>query len=123
MAQIPFAVPLSATLAANGSIDLSYQIPNTWKLHVNKWFQHSTGAFSIYDIRDSTGKRYTNASVTVPILNTFIQDPTTQNRGFKDWSLEFYIDGNLTFSISVKDTTGSTNTINMLLVGSVDIPS
>lgn len=120
---IPYAIPLNAVLAGNGSISLIYSVPQDWKLYIKEWFWTSTGVFRINDIRDSRGVHFTNASQSVPILSTFLRNPGNSNIALDDFMLPITIDGGNTIYIDITDTSAGANTVNAVLNCTVDVPT
>ena len=113
---VPFIIPLVASsIAGNASQDLQYNVASGQRLHVREWYWTSTGAFSLYDVRIQTNTRYTSANLTVPILSTMLRNPGNANLMLTAFSGELFVDPNNIFTLSVKDTSGSTNTINVTL--------
>lgn len=122
MKQIPYWIPVSLALAANGIGNLSYTVPQQWILHVYKVFFTSTAAFRINQFIDSTGISYTNASQGTPIPSTFLSVPTTANISLLDLMHSLDLDGNKTLTIQVQDTSAAPNTINSVWSCMVEYP-
>lgn len=120
MKTIPFLIPLNVVLAGNATGNLSFAVPQNWILHIKQWWFTSTGVFRINQLQDSTGVNYTNATQSVAILSTFLQNPGNQFRAMYDFLANIDLDGGKQIIIQVQDTSGAGNTINALLNCTVD---
>ena len=101
---------LSLTANASGSIVVSAGIGESLVLK-NLRFT-STGAFSITDIRDSAGRRYSNCSASEPILSTSLLKAGTANFGIFEFPTGLVVNPNTTLYFDVLDTSGSTNALD-----------
>lgn len=117
MATFPFFLQFQYVLTANGTGTVQYPVPPNEKLELSELRFVSTGAFSVTDIRDSTGKHFTNASSAVPILSTLLQNAQNGYISAKDFDVPLEVGGNVTFYMDLKDTSGAGNTVNLLLTG------
>lgn len=117
MATFPYYLIMQVALAASGSGTLQYPVPPNETLSLSELRFIATGAFSITDIRDSTGRHYTNASPSIPILSTLVQNSANGNISAKDFDVPLDIPGNVTLYVDVKDTSAAINTVNMLFTG------
>lgn len=118
---IPFIVPLTFALSANGQGTLSYSVPQQWKVHIKKIWQDSTGAFDFVGLQNNNGLQYTSATVNTPIPSSFVQQPDTADISFNEFEIPIDLDGGQILNVLVKDTSGSGNTVNLLLSGVADI--
>lgn len=119
---IPFLIPMTVTVAANQSGNLSYTVPQTWVLHIYELYFTSTAAFRINQFSDSTGVNYSNVTQSVPILNTFLQNPGNSNLSLKALMHALELVGGQILTIQVQDTAGGSNTINCVANAVVDYP-
>jgi len=88
------------------------------EVKVNKIRIHSTGAFDITGIVDQGGIPFTNATAAKPIDSSMLT-AATKNRYFEiDLPLEWNLGPNTTISFKVTDTSGSTNEIWIVGIGS-----
>lgn len=122
MASIPYFLKLQVVIAAGGGVGTaSYYVPNLQTLHLRTLQYQSTGAFSIYNIRNTNGRLYTNASQASGILSTWLQNAASPNIGLLALPEEILIAGSDGISIDVIDTSGAANTVNLLLTGMLDL--
>lgn len=115
MPSIPYMAILQVVLGANSTGTMTYQIPVNEALHIKQLEVQSTGTFIIYDIRNSQGYHFTNASQAIGILNTFIQPGNNANAAFNQFMNELLVDKGSSIYFDVKDTSGAGNTVNLLL--------
>ncbi len=120
MKTIPFLIPLTVVLAANGVGNLSFAVPQNWILHIRQWWFTSTGIFRINQLQDSTGVNYTNATQSVPIPSTFLQNPGNAFLSINTFLHDIDLDGGKSIIIQVQDTSVAGNTINAVLNCMVD---
>jgi len=117
MARNSYFVIKSVSLSANGTGDITIQTDANETLYIHKIAFNSTGAFEIYDFEDSRGGSYTNATTDNPLPSAFL--PILQS------NLDIYIDlpeplvlpPSTVLTISVKDKSGSSNTVYFFAVG------
>lgn len=122
MASIPFWLRFQAVIAAGGGLaTVSYAVPPLQELTLNELFWTSTGAFGIYSIHNSNGRIYTNASQATPLLSTHLQQGGSPNIGAKDLPYPLVVVGADIFYMDLIDTSGAANTINLMLVGSLNL--
>jgi hypothetical protein len=122
MASIPYFVRLQGVIAAGGgTASPSYPVATLQTLHLNTLQFTSTGTFGIYSIRNTNGRIYTNASQATPILSAWLQQGASPNIGLLNFPYELVISGSDAIFIDLIDTSGVANTINLLLVGSLDL--
>lgn len=117
MPAYPYILELNSVVGSNSSATLTYPMPNNETLQLMDIGFVATGAFSITDIRDSTGKHYTNASPSNPILSTQIQDTRNAFLSLKQFVIPIVLDGGKTFYVDVLDTSGAQNTIRLIFNG------
>lgn len=117
MAQYPYQLVLSSTLAALATGTMNYPIPNNEGLQLGQLYFVSTGAFSITDIRDSAGKHYTNASPSNPIPSTLLQNAQTAYESLRNLPIPIVIEGGKTLYVDIVDTSNAPNTVKLLFNG------
>jgi len=117
---IPFLIPLSVLLTANGVGNLSFSVPQNWILHIRQWWFTSTGIFRINQLQDSTGVNYTNATQSIPIPSTFLQNPGNAFIAHNSFLSPIDLDGGKSIIIQVQDTSVAGNTVSALLNCLVD---
>lgn len=108
-------------LGALGQDTLQYSPGPTETFYIKEWRFISTGTFNIIDVRNSEQFKYTQCSVTNPILSTMVQNPTNAFLAFKEFDPPLMIEPSQTFSVDVVDTSGAGNTVRVLLIGYKDI--
>lgn len=111
---IPFELYLSATLNANGSGTMTYQVPQGQQLELDEFTFIATGAFKLTGLRDANGINYTNASPSNGIPSTMLANGLNQFNVIKDFKPNLIISGGNVLYIDVLDTSGAGNTVNFL---------
>lgn len=117
----PYILTMKETCNANGTVTLSYQASNQERFEFSEIIQDSTGIFDITDIRDSSGRHYTNASASNPIDSTFIQDTDNEYNSISVLPIPLVLDKGKTLYFDVKDTSTSSNVITIKLIGKLII--
>lgn len=117
MAKYPYTLTLQIALAASSTGTLSYNVPQNESLELNDMRFISTSTFNVTDIRDSSGKHYTNASAAQPILSSMLQSAANANLSVKDFQEPLLIDGGKTFYIDLIDTSAAPNTVRLVFTG------
>lgn len=115
MAQYPYLVNLSVVVGANEQATLTHSLSNTEELTIVGIRQQSTGAFSITNIRNSDGMAYTNANFNNPIEGGFISDAANQFNGLQEFPIPLVVGKGMTLFFDLLDTSGSGNTIRIVL--------
>ena len=115
--QFPYLLYLEQALTAAGTGSLSYTVPANEKLELHQLFVVSTGAFEVTDIRDSSGKHYTNASLAFGIPSSLLSRATNNYNVFMNFPVPILLDGALIIYIDLFDTSGAGNTVGLLLPG------
>ena len=108
------------TLGANATGTAEFRVDEGTAFKAKKLWIVSTGAFDITGIRDNRGNHYTNASSTEPIPSTALNKPQTAGEGVGEFPLELELAGGDVLYIDFKDTSGSSNTLNIILEGSLE---
>lgn len=116
MATYPFIIELDATIAANGTTTLNYNVGPNEQIDVHEFRFDSTGTFGINDIRDNQGNHFTNATPTNPIPSINLQDAALSTIGIKQFPIPLTIKGSTALQIEVKDSSGSSNTVKFTLM-------
>lgn len=122
MPSLPFLIPLNGTLSANGTLQLSFQVPSGQKYLIDKLVQVSTSTFNIIDIVDSDGMRYTSATQSNGLPNTLLKDGADNYHGVNPFETPIEVGGGKTLYIELLDTSGSSNTVSIGLTGQRIIP-
>lgn len=121
MALKPFTITMKGTIAANGTVQLSYQTPRNQDVTILSLLHVSTGAFDITDIVDSEGLRYTNATQAVGIPNTALVDGADDFHGINPFRENMVLEGGLTIYFSLLDTSGASNDVTIVLEAIRDV--
>ena len=106
-----------SVVTANSTATLSHQVAGNQQYDISQVLLRSTGAFDVLGIRDSLGNQYTNAGSGNGISEVFFDDVANANNTLKSLPLPIVVGNAVTFFIDVIDTSGSENTVEMLLVG------
>lgn len=115
MARLPFSIPLSGQIASDGTLTVSYQVPTNQELEVHNMVHVSDGAFSIIDIYDSEGTRYTNATQSNGIPNTLLKDGADDYHGINPFAEILNLKGGRTLYINLFDTSSGANDVAIVL--------
>jgi hypothetical protein len=121
MAVKPYIIPIKVVLTANAPGVLSYTVNPGETVTVQHWLWSSTGAFSIFGLSISNTEFITNANQSTPILSTFLQQIATANLNHRDFDVPWVVPQTQQIVISVLDTSGAGNTVNVLLWGSREL--
>jgi len=107
-----------ASISASGSGTIQWETGASEEVKINKIRIHSTGTFDITKIVDQGGIPFTNASSAKP-LDSNLLTATTKNRYHEiDLPVEWNLGPNTTITFSVTDTSGSTNEVWIVGIGS-----
>jgi hypothetical protein len=117
MAARSFIYTDSVSVSGNASGTIVIAQGATEKGEIRSIIFDSTGAFQIEEIRDSSGTPYTNASSADPIPSTLLKASTNMTTGKIDLPVPIALSPNLILYITVKDTSGSSNTIRFIGYG------
>lgn len=117
MPERPFWLIDKVVLAANSTGSLAYQVSAGEEFFGKKLWIVSTAAFSIEDVRDNSGRRYSNCSASDPILSTMLDKPQTTGQGLLWFGVELHMEPSAIFYIDLKDTSGAQNTVTAVMVG------
>lgn len=117
MPERPFLFSDVIVLAANSTGSLQFQVPAGETFKGKELWIVSTGAFSIEDIRDNSGQRFSNCSAAEPILSTMLDKPQTVGQGILAFPVPLDIEPSGIFYIDLKDTSGAPNTVTAVIPG------
>lgn len=115
MANVPYLLLLTASLASGGTASPSYAVPQGQNLNVKNLFYQSTGTFKVTGIRTSDGRNYTNASGSQGIPSSLLNNAAASNISFNDFVPDLFVDGGVILYIDLLDTSAGANTVNLLL--------
>jgi len=115
MSDFPFLHVLETSLGANGTGTISLIVPNSEKLIVHGLRFVSTAGFNVTDIRTTDGKHYTNASNAVEIPSSMLGNAANGNNTILEFKTPLIVQGGLSLTIDLEDSSGSANSVTMLL--------
>lgn len=119
MPEKSFFINLDAALTANQTQTLSYTVPTNEGLVIERIYQTSEGAADIVELSDSTGVGYSNASDGNGLNINVLPDLANEFHAAVPLPMPITLEGGVTFRIRVKDTSGSSNDVNVILAGRV----
>lgn len=117
MADRLFWATVRFSLTGNGQATLGYDVSAGQEFEIHRLAHVSTGAFSILDIADQRGNRFTNASSSQPLSQNIIPDLDTDNNNPMTLPEPLRIQGNNGLNLTLLDTSGSSNTVDITMVG------
>jgi hypothetical protein len=121
MATIPYYVALSVTLSANQTAQMSYQVPQNWKMKIISLYELSkTGNYQVTGISDNGGINYTNATQSTPIAEGAFENWVTADGTPSNLPVPLELEGASQILIQLKDTSAAPNTVTWLLKCVVD---
>lgn len=123
MADIPYVLQLTQVAGSGGVIRLSYTVPSNEGLDLYGMWFISTGAFNIFDIGNSAGQHYTQATQSNPIQSTVLQSPLNAFTGLNNFQSPLIVAGGMLFYVDIIDTSGAGNTIRGTFNGVRHLPS
>lgn len=112
----PFILSLVAVLTSGAQGSLFYTVPNTEKISISKLIFSSTGAWSLLDFRDTTGKHYTNAGSSNPVPSAVFPSGANNNNALWDFGIDLELAPGVGFTIDIIDTSGAGNTVRLALL-------
>ena len=113
----PYQFVDKVVLAGNGRGSAQFQTGGLQDFTAHEIWIKSTGAVSHENLRDTAGMQYANASVDKPILSTMLNKPQTEGGGFYEFKVPLYLGPDMILYIDLFDTSGSSNTIYLLING------
>jgi len=116
MAEYPFIVSLTTTLAANGEGTLRYDVDPNATLIIHKILKDSTGIFNIKRIYDSTGRNYLSIDNAVGVSSEIFPQMGEDFKGFYFDLLPLSMDDNNVIYFDLLDTSTSSNAIKLALL-------
>lgn len=117
MPERPFWFSAKVVLVANSTGSLIWSISAGEEFFGRKIWLVSTAAFSIEDIRDNAGRRYSNCSAADPILSTMLNKPQVVGEGLLWFVGDIHMEPSGILYFDLKDTSGSGNTVTAVIVG------
>lgn len=120
MATRPYTFKRQVILTANGVNDITVFISAGLTYHFRHWLWNSTSTFNLIDMRLNNSIHLIDASASNPIKSTALQAVGSPNFNIRDWDADIQVDPNATLFITVADTSGAGNTIEVTLLGLMD---
>jgi hypothetical protein len=117
MPDIPYIAHDTVALAASSTGSAIFSCGLSEQLRIKRLWITSTAAFELYDIRDSAGFHYTNASESEAIPSAALMKPQTVGSGVGIFEVELVVGANVTLYIDLKDVSAAPNTIKIQLEG------
>ena len=117
MARTPYFVVKSVSLSANGTGDITLRTDANETIRIKYLAFNSTGNFEIFDWEDSRGNSYTNATPDNAISSDLIPLQTAHINHYIELPEELVVEPASVMTISVKDTSGSANTVTLFAIG------
>jgi len=113
----PFIYVDKVSLSANGSDFIKIEMGATEKGTIKVISFKSTGTFQIEEILDGAGNRYSNCSSNDPIPRELFLIEKAINKGGVELPIPIELPPKQTLSIKVKDTSGSSNDVYFIGIG------
>jgi len=117
MAKTPYFLVKSVSLSANGTGDISITTDANETIYIYYCAFNSTGNFEIFDWEDSRGNSYTNATSSNALASDLIPLQTAHINHYITMPEPIVVEPASVMTISVKDTSGSANTVTFFAVG------
>ena len=117
MARTPYFLVAQVSVSANSTGDITITTDANETLYLHKIAFKSTGAFEIFDWEDSRGNSFTNATSSVTIPSTVLPLEQSALDSYIELPEPIVIEPASVHTISVKDTSGSANTIKFVAIG------
>ena len=117
MAKTPYFLVAKVSLSANSTGTIAIRTDSNETLYLYEIAFQSTGSFEIFDWEDSRGNSFTNADSDNPIGSSLIPLKQTSLDSYIKLPEPIVIEPASVHTISVKDTSGSANTVTFFAVG------
>lgn len=121
MTTIPYFITMQKTLAGNGTDQLTFNVPQNWRMKLRNIYFLSSNAFDIIGIQDNGGTQYTNATQNVAInVDYFTFENASGIIAPNNFVSDLVLEGGSAILIGIKDTSGSSNTVRCLITAEVE---
>jgi hypothetical protein len=117
-----YVAVIQATVGSGAETTLSLDVSSGQEFEIQRIQQKSTGAFDILDIINQYGNNLSNASSSNPIDGNFFSDIASDNNVDADLPYPILIPDKGQIQFIVKDTSASSNTIELYLSGKLTTP-
>ena len=121
MAKTPYFLIAQVSLSANSTGDITIRTDANETLELHKIAFQSTGNFDIIDWEDSRGNSFTNADATTPIAQDLLPLKQTALDSYIELPEPLVVEPASVLTISVKDTSGSSNTVRFFAIGTREL--
>ena len=121
MAKYPYFIVGYNSIAANSTEAIEWNTDSNETITIYKIRIHSTGAFDIIDMEDQAGTSYTNANVNNPIDSNLLTASTKNEYSEIVLPEPLTLPPSTKFTFSVSDTSGSTNEVWIIGIGTREI--
>jgi len=117
MPRTPYFLVAKVSLSANSTGDITIRTDANETIHIKYCAFNSTGSFEIFDWEDSRGNSYTNATSDNTITSDLIPLQTAHINHYIELPEDLVVEPASVMTISVKDTSGSANTVTFFAIG------
>jgi len=117
MPKTPYFLVASVTLSANSTGDITIRTDANETLTLHKIAFKSTGSFEIFDWEDSRGNSFTNATSSLTIASDLLPLEQSTLDSYLELTEPIVIEPASVHTISVKDTSGASNTVRFFAIG------
>jgi hypothetical protein len=114
---IPYVAVMTASLSGSGNGSMSFQNSSGQRFIIHNILHKKTGACNITDISNNSSQRFSNASPSTPLDIEAFPDITAENDSLRDLPIPLELMGQESLRISLTDTSTSSNTVFIYLVG------
>lgn len=121
MAKYPYFIVGYNSIAANATETIEWNTGSNETIVITKLRIHSTGAFDIIDMEDQAGTPYTNADTNNPIDSNLLTASTKNEYSEIVLPMPLELPPSTKFTFTIKDTSGSTNEVFILGIGTREI--
>lgn len=123
MASYPYIVQRNVTIAAAGGTGaFQVSVPTQQHIIFDLIIWVATSAWGIYEISNSNGRKYTDATQTAPIPSTSFQNGGSPNIGVLKLPYSLDLVGNDVLNFMIINGVGAANTIQVSLFGQITTP-
>ncbi len=117
MARTPYFLIAKVSLSANSTGEITVRTDANETLYLHEIGFNSTGNFEVIDWEDSRGNSFSNADSTTPIAQDLVPLKQTAYDSLFKLPEPIVIEPASVHTITVKDTSGSSNTVRFFAVG------
>lgn len=123
MASYPYVVQRNVTIAAAGGVGaVQIAVPTQQSIIFDMVVWVATSAWGFYEISNSNGRKYTDATQAAPIPSTSFQNGGSPNIGVLKWPYSISLVGNDVLNFMIVNGVGAGNTIQLSFFGQITTP-